>query len=91
MKPSRIAPVDRLIPWLPLAFVMMIALFGGASRADALGQVFVRLVCMAVSCFILVSRRPIHLDPFRPIVVFRALAAASVALQLAPIPARFWF
>lgn len=62
---------------------------GGASRADALGQVIVRATCwLAVIALILLGRRPIQLP--KPVLVLMIAALATPLVQLIPLPPDVW-
>lgn len=79
-----------------LSFILLCGLLGvlwlagGASRADALGQIFVRVgAWAALIAVILFARRP----SFRPIgaaTLFLLAAILLAALQLVPLPPSVW-
>lgn len=73
------------------AFVVALALTGGASRADAISQMLVRTASVAAICAVLVlpaaTDRPRGL--VKPIAFFAAIAA-SILIQLAPLPPALW-
>ncbi|MDY0960316.1 O-antigen ligase family protein [Sphingomonas sp. CFBP8993] len=84
--------INRYSLHLALLFVLLCAVWvgGGASRADALGQVLVRsvaLVLMIVAA--LFADRPV-VGAARPVVVILALALLLVFLQLLPLPPGVW-
>jgi len=79
-----------------LAFVLLCGLLaillvaGGASRADATGQVVVRATAwIALIVAILFGPRPTW-GPARPVAILLALAVLLVLLQLLPLPPGIW-
>ncbi len=63
---------------------------GGASRADVMGQVFVRAgAWIVLIAFILFGRRP-HLHTIAPVAFVVLTSAFLVALQLIPLPPTIW-
>ena len=90
--------------WLPfersgspesLAFVCLLVLLaivwlaGGASRADALGQMVTRVGTWAVLVFFVLKARPTHFKLGMPLILL-AGAALLVAVQLIPLPPGLW-
>lgn len=79
-----------------LSFVLLIVLLGtlwlggGASRADALGQVFVRSIVWGLLVIaILAGARP-RLAEARPVPLLIAASIVLVLLQLVPLPPGLW-
>lgn len=92
MRSSRRLVLPR--PSLPFALLCVLLsvlwLAGGASRADALGQVLVRGVsALLLMIMCLFGERP-ALSRARPVVIFLALALLLVLLQLVPLPPGVW-
>lgn len=86
--------VPRFRPSLP--FILMAVLLGalwvagGASRADALGQVVVRSVAWAtLVAMILFGERPSFVQA-RPVALLLLAALALALLQLIPLPPDIW-
>lgn len=76
--------------FLLTALLVMIWVAGGASRADALGQVLVRAVAwMTIVGTTVLGPRP-ALTAVRPVLIILAAALLLVALQLVPLPAAIW-
>lgn len=81
-------------PSMPLVLLIVLLgtlwLTGGASRADALGQVIVRGVCWVLLVVaILFGSRP-QLVEAKPVLLLIASAIALVLLQLVPLPPDLW-
>lgn len=75
-----------------LAIVMIVLLWvaGGASRADAMGQVVVRAGSWVIlATLIFASPRP-ALDGLRPVLLLILAAIALPMLQLVPLPPALW-
>ncbi len=72
--------------------ILLIALWiaGGASRADALGQVLVRFVAWLALIVMVVLGYRINWARIRVPAIILALAIALVALQLLPLPPAMW-
>jgi O-antigen ligase len=82
--------MPSLFPVLLIAFLAVLWLAGGASRADALGQVVVRAAAwLLVIVAILFGRRP-ALGTARPVVLLLLAAALLAMLQLVPLPPGVW-
>lgn len=92
MRSLRFGHRIHVSPSLILLGVLLTSLWlaGGASRADALGQVAVRLVAwsvLIVACFS--GPRP-TLGHARPLAILLAAAFAIPVLQLIPLPPGLW-
>lgn len=75
---------------LLIVFLGVLLVAGGASRADALGQVVVRAAAVLLLILvILLGRRP-SLDGTRMIFFFLLAAGALTAAQLTPLPPDLW-
>jgi O-antigen ligase len=74
---------------LAVALVIALVLFGGASRSDALSQLFVRLACLTVLAALLWQpfARPFR---YRAICVLLGLWALWMLAQLIPLPPSVW-
>jgi O-antigen ligase len=87
-------PIPRLRPSLPFillaGFLGVLWLAGGASRADALGQVVVRSAAwVALIVAILFGDRP-SFRGARPVLSILAAALLLTLLQLVPLPPDIW-
>lgn len=72
------------------AFLVILWIAGGASRADVLGQVVTRFAAWAIAiAYILFAGRP-QSRAVAPIAVFVFAATALAALQLIPLPPAIW-
>ncbi len=75
---------------LLIAFLVVVWLTGGASRADVLGQAFVRAAAWGVLLVIaLFGPKPKPQD-LGPVGIFLALAALLALMQLIPLPPAIW-
>ncbi|WP_136161141.1 O-antigen ligase family protein [Sphingomonas flavalba] len=86
--------VGRLSFWLPVAaitvFFVMLMFGGGASRADAASQMFVRATAIvALAATLVVFPRECWRDMRQPFLLLAALAAI-MAVQLIPLPPQWW-
>ncbi len=81
---------DRFHLILALAFLAVVALIGGASRADALSQTPLRLVSLGFIVAGLWAPNRVRLKRYRPLFWFLALTALLPALQLVPLPYDVW-
>ena len=71
-------------------FLAVLSIAGGASRADTLGQLVVRVAAAAVLVVaLLFGDRPV-LAPVRPVVLLLAVALSLALLQLVPLPPDMW-
>ena len=88
-------PFDRSGGQENLAFVCLLVLLaivwlaGGASRADALGQVLTRVGTWGVLVFFVLKARPTQFNLGMPLILLAA-AALLVAVQLIPLPPGLW-
>ncbi len=75
---------------LAIALVIILWVAGGASRADAMGQVVVRASCWAILVIaILVTPRPTLIGA-RPVALLLAAAVTLPIIQLIPLPPAWW-
>lgn len=76
-----------------VALIFMVLLFfsGGASRGDAQSQLLIRIVSIVAGAVALVGISRSNLARVRAPLIFIALAALSVAVQLIPLPPALWF
>lgn len=79
---------------LPLVLLMVMLAFlwlaGGASRADALGQVIMRGVSWAVLIIALLGANRPSLRPVRPVVLLLLAMLTLALVQLIPLPPEMW-
>lgn len=86
--PFRFRP--GLSGWVLLAYLVILWVAGGASRADVAGQVIVRMATtVGIVILLLGAPRP-ALRPVRMPAFLLAAATALVALQLVPLPFAIW-
>lgn len=76
--------------YILIAFLILVALCGGASRADALSQLFVRLGSIGIMAALLLSPFPARTGPYRPALWFAGGLAALILVQLIPLPPEAW-
>lgn len=95
--PSRPPPLSKSSPGLSFmllfAFLAVLWVAGGASRADALGQTVVRgAAWAALVVALLFAPRPTRRDlrDLRPVTLLLAGAILLVLLQLVPLPSALW-
>lgn len=86
--------MEMLSFWIPAAavavFFVMLMFGGGASRADAASQMFVRATAIiALAATLVVLPRERWRDMRQPILLLAALAAI-MAVQLIPLPPQWW-
>lgn len=81
---------QRLAFWLLILFMIALWLAGGASRADALGQVFTRAAAWTVLVVTTLTLPRPNWKQVRPVAILLGLATALVALQLVPLPPALW-
>lgn len=81
---------DKLRIVLLPAFVCLVFLVGGASRADALSQVVVRLLALAVGIAALTVWRREHVAEVRLPLIGLGAFAILIGLQLFPLPPAIW-
>jgi len=72
-------------------FALALAVAGGASRADQLGQPIVRGVAIIAMAIVIGARRSLAYDRIRPILILLGLAALLCLLQLVPLPPALWY
>ena len=92
--PDRRQPLPRIRPslaWILLA-VLLATLWvaGGASRADAAGQVIVRGISAAILVIAVLFGRRARFQPAKPVMFLLAAAIALAVLQLVPLPPTIW-
>jgi O-antigen ligase len=76
--------------WLLSAFLVLLWLAGGASRADVLGQAVTRFFAWSfLIAFVLLSPQ-FEWRRVKPVALIVALSVAIVALQLVPLPPALW-
>ncbi len=89
---------SRAIPRSPvgLPFILLTTLLvvlwvaGGASRADALGQIFVRATAWGLLIVGLIFGARASFGHVRPLVIILAAAVLLVTVQLVPLPPAVW-
>jgi hypothetical protein len=75
---------------LQIALIVVAFTFGGASRGDALSQLFIRLAALAIGLAVLAVVTAERWRRCAPALWLLAAAAALMALQLLPLPASWW-
>lgn len=65
-------------------------LLGGASRADALTQPLLRIICLALVCWSVLDISKAQLHRFREPAIFLGCFAALCVVQLVPLPPSPW-
>lgn len=84
------------LPRPSLSFVLLCLLFGiiwiagGASRADALGQVVVRGSAWGLLIVAILFGAPLSLARVRPVLILLLAAVMLALLQLVPLPPAIW-
>lgn len=81
---------EKFNVFLALGFVAVIALLGGASRADALTQIPLRLLAIAFILAALWKPNRVRLRKCGPLFVFLGLITLLPAMQLVPLPYDLW-
>lgn len=75
---------------LTVAMIVLLWVAGGASRADAMGQVVVRAGCWAILIAAIVAGpRPV-LTGLKPVLLLLIAAIALPLIQLIPLPPAWW-
>lgn len=88
--PARADLSSRLSFWALAAFLLLVWVAGGASRADALGQVVVRFSAWAILIgFVLAVPRMDWRQVRVPLILVGAMVLL-VAIQLVPLPPGLW-
>lgn len=75
---------------LAIALVVAAFAFGGASRADAFSQLFVRLAALVVGMGAVLLMTAERWQRCRGAVLFLLVAMGAMALQLLPLPPSWW-
>jgi O-antigen ligase len=82
---------DGLAPLILFSsFLVLAAMFGGASRADSLSQVLVRAVAIVMACVALLMANRTAWRGYGIVLVFIACFGALMAIQLIPLPPGMW-
>lgn len=76
--------------WLLAAFLLILWVAGGASRADVAGQAFVRFCAWAVLIVAAICLPRPNLTAIRVPAIVLGLAALLIAIQLVPLPPGIW-
>lgn len=76
--------------WLLIAFLAILWVAGGASRADVLGQVVVRFFAWSIIVLAILALPRIDWRTVREPAVILAAVGLLVALQLVPLPPLIW-
>lgn len=76
--------------WVGLALLVSLAVFGGASRADALNQPIIRILSIVAASFFLITATRIELRRARDLLRPLGLLILLCALQLLPLPPGIW-
>ena len=88
--PSRFAGPRQANFWLFAAFLGVVFLMGGGSRADILSQPLVRIASVIVLAIWLFQIRAEQIRSARGPMLFLAAAFLLIALQLVPLPPSLW-
>ena len=88
--PGSSGPKPRLNFWLLVALLVLVFLFGGASRSDALSQPILRILSVLALAVWTVQLRLAQLKAAKAPWLFLAAAAAIILLQLIPLPPGLW-
>lgn len=85
-------PAQRSAPaFLMLAvFLILLWIAGGSARADAVGQILVRLAAWVLLCVCVVRGLGNSWTQVKPVVLILGAATALVLLQLVPLPPEIW-
>lgn len=76
--------------WLLAVLMLVLSVAGGATRADVLGQIVVRVTAWTVLCvYFLCGPRPIF-DGQRPVLIFIGATTLLILAQLLPLPPAYW-
>lgn len=89
-KGDRVARTSRAPYWVFLAFMALIAIAGGSSRFDSLGQVVTRAVALAAMLAWVVLPGFGKAEAMRAPFLFLALIVATILVQLVPLPPTLW-
>lgn len=81
---------SRLSFWLLAAFLTILWLAGGASRADVSGQVVCRFFAWIFLAALAFQANRISWRPFAPLFGLLGLAVLASACQLVPLPPSLW-
>ena len=83
---------NRFSPTFLIAagFLVAIALFGGASRADSQAQIFARLVSVAFGALALMFFQRSSISRISTPLAFLALLGGAILIQLIPLPPGMW-
>jgi O-antigen ligase len=81
---------DRYNLILALAFLALVALLGGASRADAMTQLPLRLASIGFIVLALWQPNLVRMGRYKALFAFLGLTALLPALQLIPLPFGMW-
>jgi O-antigen ligase len=76
--------------WLLIAFLAIVWIAGGASRADVLGQSVVRFSAWTIIVVAILALPRVDWQAFKEPAIILGAAALLVALQLVPLPPAIW-
>lgn len=85
----KFGPITAFPIWL-VGFLCILWLAGGASRADALGQVVVRGVSAGVLMAAALFSPKLSLSSVRPVAILLVCTLALPLMQLVPLPPEWW-
>ncbi len=76
--------------WMLVIFLLILWVAGGSARADAPGQIVVRLAAWALMVAYILSVSNTAWEAIKPITILLAVTVASVCLHLVPLPPAIW-
>jgi hypothetical protein len=75
---------------LAVCLIVMLALLGGSSRADAMSVIILRPLSAVFLAVALLRMTPAHLRAHRALWMFAAAAIICIFIQLVPLPPSLW-
>ena len=82
---------NHTVLWIGLAFMAVLVVTGGASRADAASQLVVRSASiLTIATLLLQNATNARFDRVKPALIFLSAAAAIILIQLIPLPPSLW-
>lgn len=87
---ARPDPTSRLSFWLLTAFLVVLWVAGGSSRADVAGQGVVRLFAWAMLISFTIFSAGFEWRRVKPVAILLIVTVLLVAIQLVPLPPTVW-